>query len=80
VLGNVQRLNILRNIATLPATGQDLAELLGLSEATTHHHTSALRGAGLISSERDGIRVYHHASKERLSDLLDDVRRTVFGA
>ncbi|WP_347670294.1 metalloregulator ArsR/SmtB family transcription factor [Micromonospora sp. B11E3] len=77
-LGNIQRLTILRNLVALPATGQDLAQLLDLSEATIHHHTSALRSAGLITSEREGVRVYHHASSEALIDLLQDLRRVVF--
>ncbi len=78
-LGNVQRLTILQNLVALPATGQDLAQLLDLSEATIHHHTSALRSAGLITSEREGVRVYHHVSSEALIVLLQDLRRVVFG-
>jgi DNA-binding transcriptional ArsR family regulator len=79
-LGNPQRLAILRDVAHLPATGQDLAEILGLTEATVHHHTSTLRAAGLLTSEREGQRVYHVTDKVRIAGLFDEVLRGVFGA
>jgi DNA-binding transcriptional ArsR family regulator len=79
-LANPQRLAILRDVAHLPATGQDLAEILGLTEATVHHHTSTLRAAGLLTSEREGQRVYHVTDKARVAGLFDEVQRGVFGA
>lgn len=78
VLGNVQRLTILRMVVDAPKTGQELAKLLGLSEATIHHHTTALRSSGLITSEREAHRLYHRTTPESLHELMNDLRRVLF--
>lgn len=47
-LGDERRLRILRRLSEGGASLDDLAELLGLSKSTVHHHVGLLRGAGLI--------------------------------
>jgi DNA-binding transcriptional ArsR family regulator len=74
-----QRIEILRITGEGPITGQALAQQLGLTEATVHHHTSLLRAAGLITSNRDAHRVYLAADPERLDQLLHHVRRATHG-
>ncbi len=80
VLGHPQRLAILRHLSVAPATGQELAGVLGVSEPTIHHHTSALRAAHLLNSRRDGNRLYHAVDRARIAELLDYGTRVVFGA
>ncbi|MEV6840540.1 winged helix-turn-helix domain-containing protein [Streptomyces sp. NPDC051133] len=53
-------------------TTSDLARRLGVSNATASAHTTALRGAGLITTFRDGRAVIHH--RTHLGSLL--VHRT----
>lgn len=71
------RLEILRIATATPITGQQLAHQLGLAEATVHHHTSLLRTAGLLTSNRDAHCIYHAAAPEALDRLLRDTRHTI---
>jgi DNA-binding transcriptional ArsR family regulator len=74
-LAHRQRLEILRIAGQAPITGHALARALGLTEATVHHHTSLLRSAGLITSNRDTHRVYLTAVPGVLDRLFDELRR-----
>jgi DNA-binding transcriptional ArsR family regulator len=74
-LAHPQRLEILRITNQAPATGHTLARTIGLSEATVHHHTSLLRTAGLITSNRDTNRVYFTAVPGSLDILIENLRR-----
>jgi DNA-binding transcriptional ArsR family regulator len=65
-----QRLEILRRAMAGPVTGHELARILRLTEATTHHHTSLLRAAGLLTSVRTGNRVYHSSRPELVERLF----------
>ncbi len=49
----------------------DLAPPVGLTEATVSHHLGTLRRAGMITSRRDGMNVYHRAETTALSALRD---------
>lgn len=74
-LAHPQRLEILRKVAQAPATGKALAQALGLTEATVHHHTSLLRAAGLMVSHRDAHRVLLRAAPEALDPLVRELQR-----
>lgn len=50
-------------------TSGDLATVLGLSESTVSHHLGQLRKAGLVLSDRRGMRVYHRVRPEALQAL-----------
>ena len=47
----------------------DLAPALGLSEPTVSHHLKVLREAGLVTSERQGMNVFHSPVRPALSAL-----------
>lgn len=47
-LGDERRLRILRRLSEGEAGLDDLAELLGLTKSTVHHHVGLLRAAGLV--------------------------------
>ena len=47
----------------------DLAGVLGLTDATVSHHITQLRKAGLVSSERRGMNVFHRIRPEALQAL-----------
>lgn len=74
-LAHPQRLEILRITNQAPVTGHTLARTIGLSDATVHHHTSLLRTAGLITSNRDTNRVYFTAVPGSLDIILENLRR-----
>lgn len=47
-LGDERRLRILRRLSDGGAGLEDLADMLGLSKSTVHHHVGLLRAAGLV--------------------------------
>lgn len=47
-LGDERRLRILRRLSDGGAGLEDLAEMLGLTKSTVHHHVGLLRAAGLV--------------------------------
>jgi len=49
---------MLRLLATRPHYGQELASALGISGATTAHHTNELMKAGFVTIERRAHRTY----------------------
>lgn len=53
------RARILNTLAAAPATTGELAECLQLSPATISEHTTVLRNAGLVHSQRHGVNVVH---------------------
>jgi DNA-binding transcriptional ArsR family regulator len=58
VLGDVQRLELLRRLADAPATMPELARELGVAKTTLHHHLSLLRAAGFLAVARRPDRTY----------------------
>lgn len=69
-LGSEQRLAILQLVGSEPMTGQRLAEVLGVTEATVHYHTSMLRSVGLVASVRDAHNVFHTLDASQLRGAL----------
>lgn len=48
----------------------EIEPLFDLDPSGVSRHLAALREAGLIASRRDGVRILHRLSSERVSDLL----------
>ncbi|MFD3941526.1 ArsR/SmtB family transcription factor [Streptomyces sp. NPDC058579] len=48
-----------------------LAELLGAHVAATSQHLAKLRAAGLVTSRREGTRIYYRAPSEHVRGLLE---------
>ena len=49
-----------------------LAELLGAHVAATSQHLARLRAAGLVTSRRDGTRIYYRAAGPHVRGLLEE--------
>ncbi|MDI3384637.1 metalloregulator ArsR/SmtB family transcription factor [Streptomyces sp. B-S-A8] len=50
----------------------ELAELTGAQVAAVSQHLARLRTAGLVTTRRDGTRVYYRAAGDHVRALLDD--------
>jgi DNA-binding transcriptional ArsR family regulator len=48
--------------------------MLGQRQAYISQHLNVLRKAGLVTSRRDGLRVYYQASDPKVLETLDQVR------
>lgn len=76
-LDDKRRLEILSALKTRPLYGQELAALTGLSPATVSHHMNELVSNGLVTVEKQGVKLLYRASAERLMELSDLLRQTL---
>jgi DNA-binding transcriptional ArsR family regulator len=72
-MSDKSRLLILRELLTYPLSTQELAEQLGLANATVSKHLKILESAGLITAERRGYFVYYKAKHEKIQMLRVDM-------
>ena len=68
-LGDDTRLRALRLIAEAPRSTQELAPLVGISEAGLSKHLRVLADAGIVESRRDGYYVLYSLVPARLQPL-----------
>jgi DNA-binding transcriptional ArsR family regulator len=68
-LGDDTRLRALRLISERPRSTQELAPLVGISEAGLSKHLRALAAAGLVRTKREGYYVLYSLDPERLEPL-----------
>jgi DNA-binding transcriptional ArsR family regulator len=74
-LGDHTRLKALKLIAERPRSTQELAPLVGISEAGLSKHLRQLAEAGLLKSRREGYYVLYRLVPERIEPLSDSLRR-----
>jgi DNA-binding transcriptional ArsR family regulator len=72
-LADETRLRALKLIATGPRSTQELAPLVGISEAGLSKHLRLLARAGLVRGRRDGYYVLYSLESERIAGLSDAV-------
>ena len=60
ILADAAQIQILRRLATGPASLAELAELTDLVKSTAHHHLAQLRAAGLVTVSGNA-RAYRYA-------------------
>jgi DNA-binding transcriptional ArsR family regulator len=68
-VGDGTRLCALRLIAERPRTTQELAPLVGISEAGLSKHLRSLADAGVVETRRDGYYVLYSLVPDRLEPL-----------
>jgi DNA-binding transcriptional ArsR family regulator len=73
-LGDPTRLRILQQVALRPRSTQELASLVGLSEAGASKHLRLLAAAGILETRREGYYVLYSLVGEQLETLSSDVR------
>jgi DNA-binding transcriptional ArsR family regulator len=79
LLADPTRLRMLRLLAMRPHYGQELASALGISGATTAHHTNELIRAGFVTLERRAHRTYFVLRTASLSHELRDSLNFLLG-
>ena len=73
-LSNGNRLELLEFIAQGERSVDELAKISGLSVANTSQHLQHLRQAGLVTSHKEGLKVYYRLSGDDVIQLLDMLR------
>lgn len=73
-LSNGNRLELLEFIAQGERSVDDLAKISGLTVANTSQHLQQLRHAGLVTTRKQGLKVYYQLSGDDVIGLLDALR------
>ena len=73
-LSNGNRLELLEFLAQGERSVDDLAGISGLSVANTSQHLQLLRQSGLVSSRKEGLKVYYKVSNNDVIELLSKLR------
>ena len=68
-LGNATRLHTLKLVSERPRSTQELARLIGLTQAGMSKHLQKLAAAGLVATRREGYYVLYSADDARLRSL-----------
>ncbi|MCI4676223.1 ArsR/SmtB family transcription factor [Candidatus Mycolicibacterium alkanivorans] len=74
-LANPKRLELLDLLAQGRRSVDDVAGAAGLGLSTCSAHLQALREAGLVTSQRDGKRIFYALSGNDVAELWDLLRR-----
>lgn len=73
-LSNPNRLELLEFLAQGSRSVDALAQVANLSVANTSQHLQQLRQAGLVTSQKDGLKVFYSISGDDVISLLDSLR------
>lgn len=77
VLGQVVRLRLIEQLAAGPATPQELADTLGLTQQNVSKHLQILYRAGLVTRRPDGANVIYSLKDESAVRVLEEVVASV---
>src|SRR5207244_7573037 len=73
-LASGRRAEIVDLLAQGERSVEDVAAEIGQSVANTSHHLRAMARAGLVTTRRDGTRIYYRLASERVADLWAALR------
>jgi rhodanese-related sulfurtransferase/DNA-binding transcriptional ArsR family regulator len=73
-LGSGHRAELVDVLAQGERSVEDLAAQIGQSVANTSHHLRTLARAGLVSTRRDGNRIYYRLASDRVYELWAALR------
>jgi rhodanese-related sulfurtransferase/DNA-binding HxlR family transcriptional regulator len=68
------RLEMLEFLAQCEYSVEDLARVMELTVANTSHHLQQLRHAGLVTTRKDGQRVFYRLAGEDVLELVNHLR------
>ncbi len=74
-LSNGNRLELLEFLAQAERSVDELAKVSGLSVANTSQHLQQLRQVGLVTSSKQGLKVFYRISGDDVVDLLNLLRQ-----
>ena len=74
MLSTEARVRILEELRSGERSVGELQEALGVSGSNASQHLAVLRGAGIVTSRREGTPVLYEVADPRIYNLLDDAR------
>src|SRR5919108_5191907 len=72
--GQGRRAEIVDLLAQGERSVEEIAEEIGQTVANTSHHLRAMARAGLLTTRRDGTRIYYALASERVAELWSALR------
>lgn len=76
-LADPKRIALLYALRDGETTVNQLAEILGLPQATVSRHLKILRERNLVNARRDGMNVYYALMNVKVVDALDLLRQVL---
>lgn len=74
VLANQKRLEILQLLNNKELPVSEMVEMLGMPQANISQHLSLLRQVRIVSTRKDGLRVYYRLTDERITSIVRELR------
>ena len=71
------RIRILKSLEAGEKTVNEIAGLVGITQANTSQHLALLRQLGLLSTRREGTSVYYSISDHRIVEACELVRSCI---
>ena len=71
------RIRILKILEAGERTVNDLASLVGVTQANASQHLALLRQLGLLSTRRDGTSIFYSISDHRITEACELVRSCI---
>jgi ArsR family transcriptional regulator len=76
-LGDPKRILILYELSQGKKNVSELAEALGMSQATASRHLKVLRDRAMVTTEREGVNIYYSLADRRIIQALDLLREVL---
>ena len=73
ILGDANRLTIIKIIGSGSKSVSELISATNLSQTLVSFHLRALRDTGLVTTRRDGPFIYYSLADQKLMDILSDL-------
>src|SRR5438270_13256158 len=73
-LASGRRAEVVDVLAQGERSVEDIAEEIGQTVANTSHHLRAMARAGLVTTRRDGTRIFYRLASERVAELWAPLR------
>jgi DNA-binding transcriptional ArsR family regulator/YHS domain-containing protein len=74
ILANQKRLEIVQLLQNKELTVTEMVDMLGMPQANISQHLSLLRQVRIVTTRKDGLRVYYRLSDERIMAVVRELR------
>jgi DNA-binding transcriptional ArsR family regulator len=76
-LGHTNRLRILQSLKSGEKCSSDIYPVLHLEQSNLSRHLKILQEAGIVSTRKEGLKVYYHIEDDGIFSIVDAVSKLV---
>ncbi len=77
VMSDSTRVKILYAIKDKPKSVYEIQQLVNMSQSAVSHQLALLRGIDVVSTSRDGNKIYYSLTDSGISNILDIVKKHI---